>query len=70
MWWNGCGAESVNSLAKLEQDDPCLLNLIRDGYLDRPSKNKLNLDAPIVDDPSMGQSQSILDIFGKNKVYF
>jgi hypothetical protein len=59
----------VNSLAKLEQDDPCLLSLIRDRYLHRPSEKKLNLDAPIVDNPSMGQSQSILDILGKNKVY-
>ena len=59
----------MNSLAKLEQDDPCLLSLIRDRYLHRPSEKKLNLDAPIVDNPSMGQSQSILDILGKDKVY-
>jgi len=51
----------------MDQDDPCILSLLRGQYLHPPSKNKLNLEAPEVTNPSMGQAQSILEIL-KNKV--
>lgn len=59
-------AENVNS-AVMEQDDPCILSLLRGQYLHPPSKNMLSLEAPEVTNPSMGQAQSILEIL-KNKV--
>jgi hypothetical protein len=58
--------ENVNSIV-MDQDDPCILNLLRGQYLHPPSKNKLSLEAPEVNNPSMGQAQSILEIL-KNKV--
>jgi hypothetical protein len=51
----------------MDQDDPCILSLLRGQYLHPPSKNKLSLEAPEVTNPSMGQAQSILEIL-KNKV--
>lgn len=51
----------------MEQDDPCILNLLRTQYLHPPSKEKLQLEAPDVKNPSMGQAQSVLEIL-KNKV--
>lgn len=59
-------SENVNS-AVMDQDDPCILSLLRGQYLHPPSKNKLSLEAPEVTNPSMGQAQSILEIL-KNKV--
>ena len=59
-------SDTVNSVV-MEQDDPCILNLLRDQYLHPPSKDKINLEAPEVTNPSMGQAQSILEIL-KNKV--
>lgn len=60
-----CNADTVNSVI-MEQDDPCILSLLRGQYLHPPSKDKLNLEAPEVTNPSMGQAQSILEIL-KNK---
>lgn len=60
-----CNSENVNS-AIMEQDDPCILSLLRGQYLHPPSKNMLSLEAPEVTNPSMGQAQSILEIL-KNK---
>lgn len=60
-----CNSENVNS-AVMEQDDPCILSLLRGQYLHPPSKNMLSLEAPEVTNPSMGQAQSILEIL-KNK---
>ncbi|XP_046439861.1 protein Star-like [Daphnia pulex] len=60
-----CNTENVNS-AVMDQDDPCILSLLRGQYLHPPSKNKLSLEAPEVPNPSMGQAQSILEIL-KNK---
>ncbi|KAI9556512.1 hypothetical protein GHT06_016301 [Daphnia sinensis] len=60
-----CNAENVNSVI-MEQDDPCILSLLRSQYLHPPSKNTLSLEAPEVTNPSMGQAQSILEIL-KNK---
>lgn len=51
----------------MEQDDPCILHLLRTSFLDSPSKETLNLQHPEVENPSMGQSQSILEIL-KDKV--
>lgn len=60
-----CNSENVNS-AIMEQDDPCILSLLRGQYLHPPSKNMLSLESPEVTNPSMGQAQSILEIL-KNK---
>ncbi|EFX82300.1 hypothetical protein DAPPUDRAFT_302580 [Daphnia pulex] len=57
-----CDTESVNSVAAIQQDDPCILNLIRSQFLHPPSLKNLNLDPPVVENPSMGQAQSILEI--------
>lgn len=55
-------------MAAIQQDDPCILNLIRSQFLHPPSPVKnLKLDPPIVENPSMGQAQSILEIL-KNQV--
>ena len=51
----------------MEQDDPCILNLLRKNYLFPPSKEKITLEQPDVINPSMGQAQSILEILN-NKV--
>jgi len=51
----------------MEQDDPCILNLLRKNFLFPPSKEKMTLEQPDVMNPSMGQAQSILEILN-NKV--
>lgn len=58
--------DSINSVV-MEQDDPCILSLLRTQYLHPPSKEKLKLEAPDNKNPSMGQAQSVLEIL-KNKV--
>jgi hypothetical protein len=52
----------------MEQDDPCILNLLRKDFLFPPSKEKMALEQPDVMNPSMGQAQSILEILN-NKVH-
>lgn len=65
-----CSLETINSL-QLEQDDACLVNLIRSHFLHPPSSAKLNLDNPEVENPSMGQAQAILEILNnKEKGFF
>lgn len=51
----------------MEQDDPCILSVIRDQFLHPPSQKKLNLDDPTNHNPSMGQSDIVLDVL-KDKV--
>lgn len=58
--------DAVN-MVKMEQDDPCILNVLRSTFLEPPSKGKLSLDNPETENPSMGQAQSILEILN-NKV--
>lgn len=58
--------DNVNSVI-MEQDDPCILSIIRSDYLHAPSNEKLNLESPDEKNPSMGQAQSVLEIL-KNKV--
>lgn len=58
--------ETINSL-DAEQDDTCILNIIRNQFLNPPSTGKLNLDNPEIENPSMGQAQAILEILN-NKV--
>ena len=54
---------------QLQQDHPCVLNLIRNDYLQLPAPNNLpyRMDHPEVMDPSDGQSEAILKIL-QNKV--
>jgi hypothetical protein len=61
-------SEYANS-NQLQQDHPCVLNLIRNDYLRLPAPNNLpyRMDHPEVMDPSDGQSEAILKIL-QNKV--
>ncbi len=54
---------------KLQQDHPCLIQLIRDKYLLQPASKELPyvLDHPETIDPSNGQANDIREIL-KNKV--
>ncbi len=60
--------EYVNE-KKLQQDHPCLIQLIRDKYLLQPASKELPyvLDHPETIDPSNGQANDIREIL-KNKV--
>ena len=51
----------------MDQDDSCILNIIREKFLYPPSHEPLNLENPENENPSMGQAQSILTILN-NKV--
>jgi len=52
----------------MDQDDSCILNIIREKFLYPPSHKPLNLENPEIENPSMGQAQSILTILN-NKVW-
>ena len=56
----------INSVY-MEQDDPCVLNIIRQKFLHPPSTLALQLEHPETENPSMGQAQSVMNIL-KNKV--
>lgn len=58
--------DAINSL-DVRQDDPCILNVIRKQYLYPPSEKPLNLKNPDVENTSMGQAQTVLEILN-NKV--
>lgn len=66
IWYVFFFLESINTVV-LEQDDPCIVNILRTQYLHPPSKEKLSLEKPEDINPSMGQAQSVLEIL-KNKV--
>jgi len=51
----------------MKQDDPCILEQLRNNYLEPPSKEKISLEHPEKKDPSMGQASIILEILN-NKV--
>jgi hypothetical protein len=51
----------------MEQDDPCVLNIMRQKFLHPPSTLALQLEHPETENPSMGQAQSVMNIL-KNKV--
>ncbi|XP_046641597.1 uncharacterized protein LOC124326925 [Daphnia pulicaria] len=63
-----CTIEYANE-KKLQQDHPCLIQLIRDKYLLQPASKELPyvLDHPETIDPSNGQANDIREIL-KNKV--
>ncbi len=61
-------SDAINSV-DMEQDDPCLLKIIRENYLRPPSKLPLQLNEPDTENPSMGQTQQIVNILG-NQVLF
>jgi hypothetical protein len=53
----------INSAkSALEQDDPCILRIIREKFLFPPSQNKLHLYDPKNRNPSQGQTDVILDV--------
>ena len=56
---------------RLQQDHPCVIDIIRRHYLHYPSPPEapLGLDRPTVIDPSAGQSSIILP-YVKNKVRY
>lgn len=65
-----CTIDAMNTVI-MEQDDPCILNLLRKNFLFPPSKEKMTLEQPDVMNPSMGQAQSILEILNnKRKGFF
>ena len=51
----------------MEQDDECILSLIRKQFLLPPSGGPLNLEQPDVENQSMGQAQEVLKVLN-NKV--
>ncbi len=54
---------------RLQQDHPCVIEIIRRKYLHSPSpREALNLSHPEVTDQSAGQSAIVLPYL-KNKVY-
>lgn len=55
---------------RLQQDHPCVIELIRSRYLYQPSPPdvSLNLSSPLVTDPSSGQSKVVLTHL-HNQVY-
>ena len=56
------------NILKLQQDHPCVIEIIRRNYLTLPSdREKLNLNYPEVADQSAGQSTVVLTLL-KNKV--
>jgi hypothetical protein len=53
----------INSAkSALEQDDPCILRIIREKFLFPPSQKKLHLYDPQNRNPSQGQTDVILDV--------
>lgn len=65
MYKGICNIDAINSIT--EQDDPCILNIIRNNYMYPPSKESLNLDNPQQHNPSMGQAQSVLTILNNKR---
>ena len=49
---------------RLAQDHPCVVNYIRNHFLNEPapSYKKLNLDYPNVKDQSQGQPKAVLEV--------
>jgi len=65
-----CNTDAINTV-DMAQDDPCILNIIRNHFLYPPSKEPLNLENPQDENPSMGQAQSVLTILeNKRKGFF
>jgi len=65
-----CSTDLINDI-KMDQDDSCILNIIREKFLYPPSHEPLNLENPENENPSMGQAQSILTILNnKRKGFF
>ncbi len=56
---------------QLQQDHPCVINLLRSNYLRLPAPNNLpyRMDRPEVMDPSDGQSEAILKML-QRKVWY
>lgn len=61
-----CNRDVINNVL-LEQKHPCILEVIRNSFLVPPSEESLNLEHPDIENPSMGQAQSVLKILN-NKV--
>jgi len=65
-----CNIDAINTI-RMDQDDVCILNIIRKKFLYPPSSKPLNLENPETKNPSMGQAQSILNILNtKRKGFF
>ncbi len=62
------GAELLNAF-RLQQDHPCVIDIIRRNYIKYPElfDTPLNLDYPEDEDPSEGQSKLVLQYL-QNKV--
>ncbi len=53
---------------QLEQDDPCVVKVIREKFLFPPSNEPLNVQSPADKDPSAGQAQIVREL-NKNQVF-
>ncbi|EFX67629.1 hypothetical protein DAPPUDRAFT_301984 [Daphnia pulex] len=63
-----CDIDYINSAkSALEQDDPCILRIIREKFLFPPSQNRLHLYDQRNHNPSQGQADVILDVLKHQK---